>query len=326
MGLRPEETMIDAQHPPHRTRRSRTVARWLAVTGVLLALVVACGWIPGLVGTAVSAVLPWLGIILVALVLVALLRAPRVLVLILVPALLWALAMMPAFPGLPGGADVESAAASELTVVSQNVRARSGGAASSASELAQSGADVIALVELDGDSLSAAQDTLTAEYPHSYTVGTVGVWSRYPLADAEPLTLGLSWKRALRVEVQAPSAPVAVYVLHAASVRPGHQQDRDTMLGGIAEEVASDPAESLIVVGDFNAPSTDPSLTALRAETDWVRPTDGSLGFTWPTAFPLVRIDQVFVRGLDVVTSGTMRAGNSDHLATVTRARSAITP
>lgn len=318
--------MIDAQHPPHRARRSRTVARWLAVTGILLSLVVACGWIPGIVGTAVAAVLPWLGLILVALVLVALLRAPRVLVLLLVPALLWVLAMMPAFPGLPGAADAESAAASELTVVSQNVRARSGGAASSASELAQSGTDVIALVELDADSLSAAQDTLAAEYPHSYTVGTVGIWSRYPLADAEPLTLGLGWKRALRVEVQGPSAPVALYVLHAASVRPGHQHDRDTMLGGIAEAVAADPAESLIVVGDFNAPSTDPSLAALRAETDWVRPTDGSLGFTWPVAFPLVRIDQVFVRGLDVVTSGTTRAGNSDHLATVTRVRSAITP
>ncbi|WP_197073270.1 endonuclease/exonuclease/phosphatase family protein [Microbacterium oxydans] len=316
--------MIDAPHPPPRARRSRTAARWLAVAGIVLSLIVACGWIPGLVGTAVAAILPWLGLVLVVMVLVALIRAPRVLVLLLVPALLWVLAMMPAFPGLPGAADAESAAASELTVVSQNVRARSGGAAASAAELAQSGADVIALVELDGDSLSAAQEELAAEYPHSYTVGTVGVWSRYPLADAEPLTLGLSWKRALRVEVQAPSTPVAVYVLHAASVRPGHQHDRDTMLGGIAEAVAADPAESLIVVGDFNAPSTDPNLAALRAETDWVRPTDGSLGFTWPVAFPLVRIDQVFVRGLGVVTSSTMRAGNSDHLATVTRTRSPI--
>ena len=316
--------MIDAPHPPSPTRRSRTAARWLAVAGIVLSLIVACGWIPGLVGTAVAAILPWLGLALVAMVLIALIRAPRMLVLILVPALLWVLAMVPAFPGLPGGTDTESTSASELTVVSQNVRARSGGAAASAAELAQSGADVIALVELDGDSLSAARQELAAEYPHSYTVGTVGVWSKFPLADAEPLTLGLSWKRALRVEVQAPSAPVAVYVLHAASVRPGHQQDRDTMLGGSAEQVAADPAESLIVVGDFNAPSTDPNLAALRAEAAWVRPTDGSLGFTWPAAFPLVRIDQVFVRGLDVITSSTLRAGNSDHLATVTRTRSPI--
>ncbi len=93
--------------------------------------------------------------------------------------------------------------------------------------------------------------------------------------------------RQLRVEVQSPAGPVAVYVLHAASVRPGQQQDRDTMLNGIAEQVASDAATALVVVGDFNAPSTDPSLAALRAEADWARPTDGTLGFTWPAAFPL---------------------------------------
>ena len=93
------------------------------------------------------------------------------------------------------------------------------------------------------------------------------------------------------------------------------------MLSGLAAQVAADPADALIAVGDFNAPSTDPSLSALRSEADWVRPTDGTLGLTWPAGVPMVRIDQVFVRGLDVVTSTTMHAGNSDHLATATRVR-----
>lgn len=314
--------MIDVAERPSRVRRTSTAhARRLAVASVAMLILVACGWIPGMVGTAVAAALPWLGLVLLAMLVTALFLARRVAVVVLVPALLWVLAMAPALPGIPGPSAPESAAASELTIVSQNVRARSGGAAESAAELAKSGADVIALVELDGDSLAAARQALASEYPHSYTVGTVGVWSRYPLASAEPLTLGLSWKRALRVEVQAPAAPVAVYVLHAASVRPGQQQDRDTMLQGVAEQVAADPAAALVAVGDFNAPSTDPRLAALRAEADWVRPTDGTLGFTWPVALPLVRIDQVFVRGLDVVSSGTMRAGNSDHLATITRVR-----
>ena len=314
--------MIDVEQRPPRARRTATVpARWLALASAVLLVVVACGWIPGVVGTAVSAVLPWLGLVLLALLISALFLARRVIVLVLVPALLWALAMVPALPGMPSPSTPESASASELTVVSQNVRARSGGAAASAAELARSDADVIALVELDSDSLAVAQDALAAEYPHSYTVGTVGVWSRYPLSSAEPLTLGLGWKRAIRVEVQAPETPVAVYVLHAASVRPGHQHDRDTMLGGLADQIAADSAASLIAVGDFNAPSTDPSLAALRAEAEWVRPTDGTLGFTWPVAFPLVRIDHVFVRGLDVVSSSTLRAGNSDHLATTTRVR-----
>ena len=309
--------MIDVEQRPARVRRTATIhGRRLAVASVVLAAVVALGWVPGFVGTAVAAVLPWLGIVVLVLLVTTLFLARRALILVLVPALLWVLAIAPALPGFPG-----TAADSDLVVVSQNVRAQSGGAAASATALASTGADVIALVELDGDSLAAAQDVLAAEYPHTYAVGTVAVWSRYPLTDVEPLTLGLGWKRALRVEVQVPTAPVAVYVLHAASVRPGHQQDRDTMLSGLAAQVAADPADALIAVGDFNAPSTDPSLWALRSEADWVRPTDGTLGLTWPAGVPMVRIDQVFVRGLDVVTSTTMHAGNSDHLATATRVR-----
>lgn len=310
--------MIDVGERQPRTRSaSNRHARRLAIAALGMLLLIVCGWIPGVIGTAVAAALPWLGLLLLAMLVTALFLARRVALVILAPVLVWFLAMAPALPALPGSADP----AAELTIVSQNVRARSGGAAASATEIARSGADVIALTELDGDSLSAASEVLAEEYPHSYTVGTVAVWSRYPLANAEPLTLGLGWKRALRVEVQAPAAPVAVYVLHAASVRPGQQHERDTMLSGIAAQVAADPAAALVAVGDFNAPSTDPALAALRAEADGVRPTDGSLGFTWPAAVPLVRIDQVFVRGLDVVTSTTMRAGNSDHLATMTRVR-----
>lgn len=310
--------MIDVEDRPPLARRTTTRhARRLAIAGIAVLLLTACGWIPGVLGTAGAALLPWLGLVVLALVVTALFLARRVIVLLAVPALLWFLAMAPALPGLPASASAET----ELTIASQNVRAHSGGAATSASELAQSEADVIALTELDGDSLSAASEVLADGYPHSYKVGTVALWSRYPLVNAEPLTLGLSWKRALRVEVQSPAGTVAVYVLHAASVRPGQQQDRDAMLDGIADQVASDEATALVVVGDFNAPSTDPSLAALRAEAEWVRPTDGTLGLTWPAAFPLVRIDQVFVRGLDVVASNTLRAGNSDHLATMTRVR-----
>lgn len=318
MGSRCEECTIDVEHRPPRARRTTTArARRLAVAGGILTVVVACGWIPGVVGTAVAAVLPWLGLVAGGLLVTAVVLARRVIPLVLIPLLVWIIAMAPALPWLPASA----AADSPLTIVSQNVEARSGGAGASAAELAQSGADVIALVELDSESLSAARSALADDYPHAFTVGTVGVWSRYPLTDSEALTLGLGWKRALRVEVQAPTAPVAVYVLHAASVRLGHQDDRDTMLREIAAEIAADPAESLIAVGDFNAPSTDPSLAPLRAEAHWVRPTDATLAFTWPAGFPLVRIDHVFVRGLDAVTSGTMSAGNSDHLATITRVR-----
>ncbi|PCE14890.1 hypothetical protein AUC47_01730 [Microbacterium sp. SZ1] len=305
--------MTDAASPTAARARQRTAARVIAVTAAAALLATVAVWVPGSVGTAASVLLPWLGLVLASLVVVALVRARRTLLLLVVPVLVWLLALAPSAPGFAATVDGPT-----LSVVSQNVRAHSGGAASSAEQIAASSPDIVALTELDGDSLEAARSTLDQQYPHSYAVGTVGVWSRYPLTSADALTLGLDWKRALRVTVQTPDAEVAVYVLHADSVRPGQQEGRDTMLANLADAVAGDGARSVIAVGDFNAASADPALAALRGQLDWVRPTDGALGFTWPAALPLTRIDQVFARGLDVVSSSTMRAGESDHLATVT--------
>ncbi|GGM46883.1 endonuclease/exonuclease/phosphatase family protein [Microbacterium saperdae] len=321
MEAHPEESTIDTHLQQRRSPRQLKTrrARQVALAALILLLATVCSGIPGVIGTAGAAILPWLGLGLLAVLLTAALLARRVIVLTLVPVLVWVLAMAPSLPGLPVAG---TEGTTPITVASQNVRAQSGGAAASAADLAGNGADVIALTELDGESLAAAGETLAGDYPYSFAVGTVAIWSMYPIADVEPLFLGLGWKRALRVEVQTPTTPLAVYVLHAASVRPGHQQDRDTMLAGLADAVAADPAAALIAVGDFNATSADPALSAIRAQADWVRPTDGTLGFTWPAAFPLARIDQVFVRGLSVLSSTTIRAGNSDHLATVT----SITP
>lgn len=305
----------DTTKTPARRRSRARIGRIIAASGVVVLVMVVCAWLPGFVGTAAAAVLPWCGLILAVLVVLAAVLARRVLLVLLVPVLAWTLAMAPSAPGFAAGAADQSAS---LEIVSQNVRAHSGGAAASATEIAATSADVIALTELDAASLEAARQALAGEYPHSYAVGTVGIWSRHPITDTQAMTLGLDWKRALRVVVSAPGADVAVYVMHAASVRPGQQHDRDTMLAGIADVVAGDPAESIVVVGDFNAASADPALGAIRSQLDWVRPTDGTLGFTWPAALPLARIDHVFVRGISVLGSTTMKVGNSDHLATVT--------
>lgn len=313
MGSREEESTIDTATPRRRPGTKTRHARWIAVAGMVLLVAVVCAWVPGTVGTAGAAALPWTGLLLLVLTVIAAVLARRVILLLLAPVLVWTLAMAPFFPGAAASTGPES-----LTVVSQNVRAHSGGAAASAAELAASGADVVALTELDAASLAVARETLAVDYPNSYAIGTVGIWSRLPIASTEPLSLGLGWNRALRVDVQSGDISTAVYVIHAASVRPGQQSDRDAMLSGLAAQIAADPAASIIAVGDFNAAPADPGLAALRAELSWVRPTDGTLGFTWPSAFPLARIDQVFVRGLDVASATTMRAGNSDHLATVT--------
>lgn len=304
--------------PPARSERrgSARAGRIAAVASVVLVVWILLGAVPGPLGALVAVALPWTGLLVLGALAIALVRARRTLVLPIAAAVVWICAMLPALPS-PGGAG----GTGTLTVASQNVRANSGGAAASAEALAATGAQVVALTELDGDSRAAADDALADRYPHSYQVGTVGVWSTYPISDSEPLSLGLGWNRALRVQVDAPEGPVGVYLLHAASIRPGEQGSRDTMLTALAAEIDGDDAAHVIAVGDFNSAPTDPALGPLRAAAEWVRPTDAGLGLTWPAGLPVVRIDQVFQRGLSVVSSTTLPAGASDHLATVTTVR-----
>ncbi|SLN05280.1 O-acetylhomoserine sulfhydrylase / O-succinylhomoserine sulfhydrylase [Corynebacterium xerosis] len=306
----PSSDPLPAPEPARHSLRCGRIAVVLAA--VLVALIV-CGWIPGVVGTIGAVLLPWLAIPLVLALVVAVWTARRSIAVLLVPMLLWVTAMVPALPGFDSTAQGDL-----MVVVAQNVKAESGTAAESAQAAVDEGASVIALTELDADSRAAAQSALDDDYPYRYEVGTEGIWSRYPLGAGEPLSLGLGWKRAARVTVQAPAGDVSLYLVHAASVRLGEQEGRDEMLSQVADVVAADRSERVLVVGDFNAASTDPALRPLRAAADWVRPTGISPGFTWPASTPVARIDHVFARGLDITSSTSFRAGSSDHLATRT--------
>ena len=291
----------------------RRTARLLVAGNLIIGIVIACGWIPGPVGTAVSVMLPLLGVISIAVTVAVFVLLRRAAVPAAAAVLLWIVAVAPALPALPAA---PSAAA--LTIASQNVRAQSGGGEGSATYLLSRHPDLITLTELDDSSREAANRILADAYPYSYTVGTVGVWSIHPLLSEEPLDLGLGWKRALRVTVQSPGGDASIYLIHAASLRPGAQSSRDEMLAALAATVREDPSPRVIALGDFNAATTDPALRFLGAELDLVRPTTGITGYTWPAAFPLVKIDHVFQRGFDVDSASTARAGASDHLATLT--------
>ena len=308
-----EAPSTDPLPAPEPARHSLRCGRIAVVLAAVLVALIVCGWIPGVVGTIGAVLLPWLAIPLVLALVVAVWTARRSIAVLLVPMLLWVTAMVPALPGFDSTAQGDL-----MVVVAQNVKAESGTAAESAQAAVDEGASVIALTELDADSRAAAQSALDDDYPYRYEVGTEGIWSRYPLGAGEPLSLGLGWKRAARVTVQAPAGDVSLYLVHAASVRLGEQEGRDEMLSQVADVIAADRSERVLVVGDFNAASTDPALRPLRAAADWVRPTGISPGFTWPASTPVARIDHVFARGLDITSSTSFRAGSSDHLATRT--------
>jgi len=273
------------------------------------------GFAPGEIGTAVSVTLPWLIVPAAALAVPFLVRRRRRWLPIALVAG-WLLCVAPAFTVLPPSSAPE---ADSIVFAAQNVEARSGSAAESADELVRRGADVIALTELDADSRAEAEERLGPTHPYSYGVGTVGLWSTMPIDDAQPLDLGLGWYRALAADVETPAGPVSVYVVHAASVRPGAQSERDVMLSELAELISGDDSDRIVALGDFNASSTDPALAGIRSRL--VEPAGSSpgFGFTWPAAFPLVRIDHVYERGFADRGAETLRAGASDHLAVLAR-------
>lgn len=268
------------------------------------------GLIPDVAGAAslLETFLPWVGVALIALGAAALVRVSLFAGLAVAAAMavwwsVFGVALLPAM----------SAGPPRFTVVSENLQAQNAAASDIARTLADRAPDLIALQELDASNLRAVEGVLDTPYPHHYVVGTVGLWSKYELTDGERLDLGLGWSRALSVDVATPGASTRVYVVHLASVRPLEYAARDSMLSELTDAVATDHAEHLVVVGDFNTASTDRTLAPLQHELTEASVDTLGLGFTWPASFPVARLDHAFARGLTTVGSSVLDSNGSDH-------------
>jgi vancomycin resistance protein VanJ len=208
-------------------------------------------------------------------------------------------------------------------VLTHNVDAGNPDPTGTARQLAGSQADVVALEELPADSVGTYDDVLQATYPHHVVEGTVGVWSKYLLSDPDPVDIKIGWTRALRTSVATPAGEVAVYVAHLPSVRVRFQagftaNQRDEAAAQLGEAISEEPLERVVLLGDLNGTMNDRALAPVTAQ---MRSTQGSVGvgfgFSWPAAFPMARIDQIMVKGLEPVSSWTLPATGSDHLPIV---------
>ena len=266
----------------------------------------------GNVGSLLETFLPWLGLVAVPLgVVAAFRRAPIALVAVAALGALWlGMFATTVSPKGTGGGD--------LRVVTHNISADNTRTRATVDALVRADPDLVALEEFAGTSEAVVRDVLSADYPHSAVAGTVGLWSRYPISSEEPLDLGLSWARALRAVVETDRGQVSVYVVHLASVRVGvlgfHSSQRDLAIRLLAARVADDPVRRVIVMGDFNGSSYDRALGPLLDEVRSAQRLAGrGFGFTWPARFPMARIDQVLVRGLQPRRAWVMARTGSDH-------------
>ncbi|MFI8068790.1 endonuclease/exonuclease/phosphatase family protein [Streptomyces sp. NPDC086033] len=295
----------------------------LAALAVLIALVMLLhAQIPnaiGNLGSLIETFLPWLGVFVPVLLLLGLLRkSATALIAVLLPAAVW----LNLFGGLISD---KSATGGDLTVATHNVNADNPDPSGTARAVAASGADVVALEELTTSAVPVYEKALASTYKHHAVEGTVGLWSKYPLTGVKAVDIKLGWTRAMRATVAAPDGQVAVYVAHLPSVRVKMEagftaRQRDKSADALGEAIADEKLPRKILLGDLNGTMND---RALNAVTSQMRSTQGAagsgFGFSWPASFPMARIDQIMVQGVEPVSSWTLPETGSDHLPVAAR-------
>ncbi|MEU3350339.1 endonuclease/exonuclease/phosphatase family protein [Streptomyces sp. NPDC037389] len=331
-GAGPART--DSGAPALRSRLDRWRGQWqgpgiwrrgavLAVLAVLLGLLMLIhADLPnkvGNLGSLTETFLPWLGLFVPVLLGLALLRrSATALIALLLPAVAWV--------NLFGGLLTDkSGKGGNFTVATHNVNAENPDPARTARAVAASGADVVALEELSD--ASRYEKAMAGTYKYHSVQGTVGVWSKYPLTDAGPVDIKMGWTRALRATVQTPQGPVAVYVAHLPSVRVKFNAgftagQRDNSAQALGQAIAHEPVKKVVLLGDLNGTMNDRSLAPVTSQLRSAQGAAGDgFGFSWPASFPMARIDQIMVRGVDPVSAWTLPATPSDHLPVAARVK-----
>ncbi|MFC8824347.1 endonuclease/exonuclease/phosphatase family protein [Streptomyces sp. NPDC057137] len=331
------ESQVDGAEdntPP--TGRFRTfVDRWrgdrgiwrrgvvLAALAVLTALVMILhAQIPnriGNLGSLMETFLPWLGLLVPVILVAALVRrSATALIALLLPAVVWV--------NLFGGLILEkSGGGGDLMVATHNVNAENPDPEGTAREIVESGADVVALEELKASAVPTYEKALAATYKYHSVQGTVGLWSKYPMTGSRPVDIRMGWTRAMRATVTTPQGELAVYVAHLPSVRVKLHagftaNQRDNSADALGEAIADEEIRRVVLLGDLNGTMNDRSLNAVTSQ---MRSTQGAAGdgygFSWPAAFPMARIDQIMVKGVEPTSSWTLPRTGSDHLPIAAR-------
>ncbi len=324
-GTGPERTgsgarrLMDQWRDRNVWRRGVVLAVLAALLGLLMLLHTQLPNRIGNLGSLTETFLPWLGLAIPVLFVLALVRrSATALVALLLPVVTW----VNLFGGLLSD---KTGKGGNFTVATHNVNAENPDPASTARAVAASGADVVALEELTNT--SRYEKALAGTYKYHSVQGTVGIWSKYPLELVQPVDIRLGWVRALRATVRTPQGPVAVYVAHLPSVRVKFNAgftagQRDRSAEALGRAIAQEPEKRVVLLGDLNGTMNDRSLAPVTSQLRSAQGAAGDgFGFSWPASFPMARIDQIMVRGMDPVSAWTLPATKSDHLPVAARVK-----
>ncbi|MCX4704198.1 endonuclease/exonuclease/phosphatase family protein [Streptomyces sp. NBC_01373] len=271
-------------------------------------------------GSLLETFLPWLGLVAVVLLVLALLRrSATALMALLLPVAAWA--------HLFGGLFLHGAEPGphDLVVVQHNVSDENTDPAGTVRALADAAPDLIALEELVPPTLAVYAQTLAPNYPYHAVRGTVGLWSKHPLTgarlvDIKPQGITETWSRGLRTVVHTPHGDIVAYVAHLPSVRVRASglasSQRDESAGLLGEAIAAEKLKTVLLLGDLNGTVDDRGLAPL---TSRMNTAERGFAFSFPAGFPMARIDQVMARSATVRQIRTLSPTGSDHLPVTAR-------
>ena len=221
------------------------------------------------------------------------------------------------FGGLVGGG---SGSEGDLTVATHNVNAGNPDPSGTARSLASSGIDVLALEEVSAARATTYERGLRQAYPYHRLIGTIGVWSKYPLSNIRQVDLNMGWPRALRATVHAPEGKLAVYVAHMPSVRLEFRAgftagQRDASARALGRALRAERLSNIVLLGDLNGTMNDRALAPVTSQLRSAQGVaGGGFGFSWPASFPMARIDQIMAKGVEPQSAWTLEETGSDHL------------
>lgn len=295
-----------------RTGNGKTVV-FIGAAALLTLLLIGHTRIPdiGGLGVAVDTAAPWLGALIPVLAVLAVLcRCPAGAVAALVPLMAWAYLFGSWWA--PGPPSRTVPASQSVRVVSQNLFAANTSPVATARALAATNADIIAVQELGGTNREAVLRILDEDYRYHDELGTVGLWSRYPISDTSAVDVGVDWHRGLRTRIATPQGELVVYVVHLPSIRPGDTATRNNGLSILSRALSKESADRVVVVGDFNTAGTDRHWSGFAPG---YRDNHSGAGFTWPASFPMARLDHILGRGVTVTDPSVLSVPGPDHRA-----------
>ena len=220
---------------------------------------------------------------------------------------------------------------SQLKVISLNIHAGTFGTSRIAQLVKASGVDIIGFQEArpplakpDWDpAIELTQKLPSFHWARGGLKGELLTLSVFPIESSQEHELN-EWSRVLDCRVQTEQGPLRVLNVHCVMGNPGglstsgleksararHEQAR-----AIVDLVKEDDTPT-ILLGDFNSPPNSVAHQILsRAFEDAFKQSGLGMGWTFPSRFPLLRIDYIWSRGL---TSTNCRVGKervSDHRA-----------